>query len=139
MGRISCVFAVCYPDSWQAIGALTSQRWGLRWRTFEPAAPQGSVQGAVGAVQISGGEVWQRCCAVWVLFRLRWRSLAKVLRRVLRRVLSKQRWRSLAKVLRRCAVQGAVGAVPTAVAKSSKGAAQDAGQGSVQTAVAKFG
>ena len=24
------------PDSWQAIEVLTFQRWGLRWRTFEP-------------------------------------------------------------------------------------------------------
>ena len=35
------------PDSWQTIGVLTSQRWGLRWRTFEPAASQGAVRGAV--------------------------------------------------------------------------------------------
>ena len=75
------------PDSWQAIGVLTSQRWGLRWRTFEPGCCAG-------------------CCALCcpdvlctLLSRLRWPSLAKVLWRVLCRVLSRVRWRSLAKVL----------------------------------------
>ena len=64
-------------------------------------------------------------------------AAAKVLRRVLCRVLwvlFRQRWQSLAKVLRRV-----LGAVQTAVAKSGKGAAQGAAQGAVQTAVAKFG
>ena len=28
-------------------GVPTSRGWGLRWRTLEPAAPQGAVQGAV--------------------------------------------------------------------------------------------
>ena len=44
------------PDSWQAIGVLTSQRWGLRWRTFEPAAPQGAVQGAVQTAVAKSGK-----------------------------------------------------------------------------------
>jgi hypothetical protein len=40
------------PESWPAIGVLTSQRWSLRWRTFEPDSGQGAVQGALqGAVQ----------------------------------------------------------------------------------------
>ena len=43
------VFAFLFfpRDSWQAIGVLTSQRCGLRWRTLEPAAPQGDLQVAV--------------------------------------------------------------------------------------------
>ena len=44
------------PDSWQAIGVLTSQRWGLRWRTFEPAAPQGAVHGAVQTAVAKSGK-----------------------------------------------------------------------------------
>ena len=46
------------PDSWQAIGVLTSQR--QRWRSL--------------------AKVLRRvlCRVLWVLFRLRWRSLAKV-------------------------------------------------------------
>ena len=44
------------PDSWQAIGVLTSQRWGLRWRTFQPAAPQGAVQDAVQTAVVKSGK-----------------------------------------------------------------------------------
>ena len=48
------------PDSWQAIGVLTSQRWGLRWRTFEPGCCAGC---CAGCCPDCGGEVSQRCCA----------------------------------------------------------------------------
>ena len=88
------------PDSWQAIGVLTSQRWGLRWRTFEPGCCAGCCPDCGGEVwqrccagccPDCGGEVWQRCCAGCCagLSRLRWRSLAKVLCRVLCKVLSR--------------------------------------------------
>ena len=138
------------PDSWQAIGVLTSLKWGSPvanfWaqgavqgavqtavaksgkgavqgalqgavQTAVAKSGKGAVQGAVGCCPDCGGEDWQRCCAgccpdcggeVWpsccagccgVLSRLRWRSLAKVLCRVLCRVLSRLLWRSLAKVL----------------------------------------
>ena len=66
----SCVCQrLCTADSWQAIGVLISQRSGLRWRTLQPPALQGAVQGA--CCPECGGEVWQAAVpgAVQVLCR----------------------------------------------------------------------
>ena len=96
------------PDSWQAIGVLTSQRWGLRWRTFEPRV----------LCRVLSRLRWRSLAQVLrrvlcrALSRLRWRSLAKVLCRVLCRVLSRLRWRSLAKVLCRVLSRCCAGCCP---------------------------
>ena len=55
-----CYLSSFSPDSWQAIGVLTSQRWGLRRRTFEACCSTGC---CAGCCPDCGGEVWERCCA----------------------------------------------------------------------------
>ena len=105
---ISFLFYIS-PDSWKLWGFLL-----LKGEVFGGGLCgevwQRCCAGCCAGCCECGGKVWQRCCAVVLrmvvcrlVFRLRWRGLAKVLCRVLCRpavrLLLKVRWRSLAEVL----------------------------------------
>ena len=53
-----CFFLFVSPDSWQAIGVLTSHRWIFGGKLFSQGAVQGTGQGAVqGAATFAKGAV----------------------------------------------------------------------------------
>ena len=110
LGRcVKCWTLPFSPESWPAIGVLTSQRWSLRWRTFEPDSGQGAVQGALkGAVQTAVAKSGKG-------------AVQGALQGAVQTAVAKSG---------KGAVQGALqGAVQTAVAKSGTGAVQGAVQG----------